>query len=370
MSALPNLRAAEVSGPPLRSPADSHFLILHDFPPLEVATGWRGFLGRVESPSHYSAPEYFLEPYWEGKNPFAVLAWSGDKIVGVLTGLHIKGQVTCGLPSRPQICIDKGVDATETTRTLAEGLLREAGRARLITVYTWDWTPLPGFEQQGFRILKAESNVVLDLSLGIEELSKQSNENRRRNIRIATRNGIQVSQAATAEDVADYWEVYSQWRKTERKKIVHNHTLAMIQKVHEMRGNHRRFLARYKGKLVAATGLRFYPGGLIEYANNCSLDEYMNLRPNDLLIRKTMEWACEQGFSKYSLGGAHPFLRKSGGTVVPIYRYRMDRTFLRHHDLAEGIGAVARALRRRLSGENLQRQSGHPPLIFGINSKA
>lgn len=354
MSAIPNLSPAEVSGPRLCSPADSHFLSLHDFPPLEVATRWREFLSRVESPSHYNAPEYFLEPYWEGKNPFAILAWSGDKVVGVLTGLHTRGEVICGLPARPQICIDKGVDATETTVTLAEGLLREAGRARLITVYTWDWTPLPGFERHGFRIRKLEGNVVLDLSLGIEALSKQSTESRRRNIKLATRNGIQVSQAATAEDVADYWEVYSKWRKTERKRIVHNHTLAMIQKVHEMRGNHRRFLARYKGKLVASSGLRFYPRGLIEGANNCSLEEHMNLRPNDLLIRKTIEWACEQGFSKYSLGGAHPFLRRSGGTVVPIYRYRLDRTFLRHHDLADGIGALARAIKRRLSGQNHQ----------------
>jgi hypothetical protein len=354
MSAIPNLRPAELSGPRLYSPAHTHFLILHEFPPSDIATRWREFLDRVESPSHYSAPEYFLEPYWEGKNAFAILAWSGDKIVGVLTGLHTKGKVTCGVPSRPQICVDKKVDTTETTRILAEGLLREAGRARLITVYTWDGTPLPGFERHGFRILKSEGDVVLDLRLGIEALSKQSNENRRRNIKIAIRNGIEVSEAATAEDIADYWEVYSKWRKTERKKIVHNHTVAMVEKVHEMPGNHRRFLARYKGKLVAATGLRFYPGGLIEYANNCSLDEYMNLRPNDLLMAKTIEWACEQGFSKYSLGGAHPFLRKSGGTVVPIYRYRLDRTFLRRHDLAESISAAARALRRRLSRQNLQ----------------
>jgi Acetyltransferase (GNAT) domain len=354
VSAIHNLSPAEVSGARLYSPAHSRFLVHHEFPPSEVVARWREFLDRVESPSHYNAPEYFLEPYWVGKNPFAILAWSGDKIVGVLTGLHTKGEVACGLPSRPQICIDKKVDAAETTRTLAEGLLREAGPTGLITVYTWDGTPLPEFERHGFRILKFEGDVVLDLGLGIKALSKQSNENRRRNIKIAIRNGIEVSEAVTADDVADYWEVYSKWRKTARKKIVHNHTLAMVEKVHEMRGNHRRFLARYKGKLVAATGLRFYPGGLIEYANNCSLDEYMNLRPNDLLIAKTIEWACEQGFSKYSLGGAHPFLRKSGGTVVPIYRYRLDRTFLRRHDLAEGISAAARALRRRLIGQNLQ----------------
>src|SRR6267143_1980529 len=149
MSAAPNLNPVESRAPLLYRSANRHFLILHDFPSLEVETLWREFLGRVESPAHYDAPEYFLEPYWEGKNPFAVLAWSEDKIVGVLTGLHTKGHVICGVPARPQICIDKSVEARETTRTLAEGLLREAGRARLITVYTWDGTPLPEFERHG-----------------------------------------------------------------------------------------------------------------------------------------------------------------------------------------------------------------------------
>src|ERR1017187_8244717 len=58
---------------------------------------------------------------------------------------------------------------------------------------------------------------------------------------------------------------------------------------------------------------------------------------NDLLIWKTIQWACEQGFWKYSLGGAHPFLRKWEGTIVPIYRYRLDRTFLRRHDFREDL---------------------------------
>jgi hypothetical protein len=37
------------------------------------------------------------------------------------------------------------------------------------------------------------------------------------------------------------------------------------------------------------------------------------------------------------MGGAHPFLRKWGGTIVPIYRYRLDRSFLHHHDLKDGV---------------------------------
>jgi len=189
---------------------------------------------------------------------------------------------------------------------------------------------------------------VLDLRRGPDALYKDSHENRKRNIKAALKQGVEVVPEQTAEDVAAYWEVYSAWRKTERKVIHHNLSRAAIEKIHTLTGNNLRFLARYQGKVIAATGLRFYPGGLIEYANNCSYDEYMYLRPNDLVIWRTIEWACEKGFSAYSLGGAHPFLRKSGGRLIQIYRYSLDRSFLHHQELTENLLRKGRGLGLRL----------------------
>ena len=278
-----------------------------------------------------------------GKRRFAVLAFDHDRVVGVLTGLHLKNCVECGLPSRPQIRTDGATDALLATERLAEGLLQEAGREKLITVFSWSTFPLPGFQRRGFLRRELEGDVILDLPMGPDELFKQFHQSRRRNIRHASRNGIQVSEATTPEDTAAYWQVYCAWRKTGRKSIQHNHSLATIGKIHSMRANHRRFLARYKGKVIAATGLRFLSGGLVENANNCSLDEFLHLHPNDLLTWKTIEWACEQGFQKYSFGGAHPFHLRSGGTLVSICRYRLDRTFLHRHNLKESVSAKARS---------------------------
>jgi hypothetical protein len=323
------------------------FLILHEFPSPGVEKIWREFLNRIDSPAHHDSPEYFLVPHWIEKMPFVVLALDHQRVIGVLSGIHSSGNVECGLPARPQVRIDEGADALLATRLLAEGLLQEAHRDKLITIYAWNWVSMDGFERQKFLRRELEGNVVLDLRLGSEALYKQAHENRRRNIRAAIKNEIEVREATTQQDLAEYWTVYSAWRITERKKIVHDSSFATIEKVHNLRENHRRFLARYNGKVIAATGLRFQPNGLVEYANNCSLDEFMHLRPNDLLIWRTIEWACEQGFTKYSLGGAHPFLRKSGGTVVPICRYRLDRTFLHRHDLKDSINAKGRALLRK-----------------------
>ena len=322
--------------------AERTFVISHGPLSTDLEALWRQHLERVEDPAHYNSPEFFAEPYWEGLQPFAILSLERGKVVGVLTGHHTEFGLTCGLQSRPQISIDKTADPLSVSDALCEGLLYEAGHAKLITLFSWSGAQLAGFEQQGYRCSQLEGNVVLDLRQGVDALYKNFHENRRRNIRTAVRKGIEVREETTQEDLAAYWEVYSAWRNTKRKTIHHDRSFAALEKVHNMRGNHRRFLAFYKGKAVAATGVRFFPGGLIEYANNCSLDEFIHLRPNDLLIWKTIQWACEMGFSKYSLGGAHPFLRKSGGTVIPTCRYRLDRTFLHRHDLRDDILGIAR----------------------------
>lgn len=329
------------------SQTPTSFAIVHEFPQHDLEAAWRDCLSRVDSPSHYNAPEYFLSPLWKGKRPFAVLASQGSKVAGVLTGMHDGKNLICGLQSRPQICIDRTVEQAQMQQELAKGLLAEADHESLVTVYSW--TLLESFHRLGFRHRQLEGNVVLDLALGPQALLKQFHESRRRNIKAAIRNGIEVFQASTREDLLEYYEVYLRWLKTERKKIVW--TLQSREQYMQARAlteNNRLFVARYQGKIVAGIIVRFFPKGLLEFASNSSLDEFLNLRPNDLLQWRAIEWACQEGFKRYSLGGAHLFLRRFGGTLVPIHRYRIDRTWLRRHDLREAARDWGRSNMRRM----------------------
>jgi len=104
----------------------------------------------------------------------------------------------------------------------------------------------------------------------------------------------------------------------------------------------------FSGQVVAGITLRFFPGGTVEYSSNSSLDAFLHLKPNDLLLWNAVEWACGEGFRRFSLGGAHRFLREFGGTVTPIYRYRLDRTFLRRHDLKENLMSWGRTKLRQM----------------------
>lgn len=307
--------------------ASDGYIVLREFPQPGIEHIWRDFLDRVESPAHYNAPEFFLEPYWTDQKPFAILVLNSGRVRAAVTGLDLGSEVICGLKSRPQVCVETAVGSIDPSEVLGSALVKLFPSAKLITLYGWSWTPLPGLKRHGFRRLPLEGNIVLDLRPGAEFLFEHFRKNRRRDIRLALRSGVEVSEVITTDDLKAYWQVYQGWHQTERKEIRHDADLAKVGATVKLRGSHRRLVAWYKGEPIAASGFRFYPTGLVEYSNNCSRDEYLDLCPNDLLLWKSIEWACERAYPTFSLGGVHAFLAKWGDFVVPIYRYRHDRTF-------------------------------------------
>jgi glycosyltransferase involved in cell wall biosynthesis len=327
-------------------PKEDNYLILHQFPDPGLERVWRECLARVEAPAHYNAPEFFLDPYFEGLKPFAVLAVEHENVVGVLTGVHNGRTVECGLPSRPQVCIAKTADGAAVAGALARGLLAEAGAADLISVYTWRHISLASLEPHGFRLRAFPGNVVVDLSLGPDELFKQMNRKRRNNIRFALRQGVEIRQATTAEDFEAIDQIYVSW--CGRKRITSFGRKVRQAAFCSTQSNRLYLVARVGGKSVAVSIFRYYPGGMVEYAENYSLAEFQRLKPNDLLQWKAIEWAMAGGFTGYSLGSADAFHREFCGQITPIYRYRLDRTWLRGHDLEEALFDAGREALRRL----------------------
>ena len=317
--------------------------ILHSYPDdMGVDARWRKFLTRSDFAAHYVSPEYFREPFVRDKRPFVVLAWQGEQVVAALSGIHEGEQLICGLMSRPQICFDKTVDVAAASEGLLGGLLAEAGSDKLITFYSW--VPLESLSKHGYRCKQEEGVVMLDLTNGPDELFKGFANTRRTDIRNAIKHGLEVVIASRRDEFRAYYEIYADW--CQRKKITPS-SFEVVEEALRL-PNRRLFLARYDGKTIAATIIRFYPGAMIEYAANSSLVEYLKLRPNDLLQWRVVEWACGEGCKRYSLGGAHLFSRRMGGSIVPVYRYRADRTWLRSYEFREALGKAGRSIFRAL----------------------
>jgi hypothetical protein len=316
------------------------FSVIHEFPPPDLELAWRELLNQVNVPSHYTAPEFFREPYFGGKRAFAILALDGETVTAVLTGFHEGNTVTCGLPTRPQIQIRPDSDSAAALDALARGLEQESRDAKLVSIYSWDWLPLEPILRHGYRSRSTDGNPVLNLKLGADALLKQCDGKRRNCIRYAMKHGVEVFPAETLEDFAAFYQIYAGWCAS-KKTTCYPYTTEELA-FRSTSGNRRLFLARHSGKIIAGSVFRFFPGGLVEYSRNSSLPEYQSLKPNDILVWRAIEWACGEGFSLLSMGGSHRFLREFGGERIPIRRYRKDRTLLRRHDRREELIDVGR----------------------------
>lgn len=315
--------------------------VLHGFPPPAIESAWRELLLRVPVPSHYTSPEYFVEPYFKHKKPFVVLVFERNAVVGVLTGVHEGKRVTCGLPTRPQIQLDPAADHTEVLRLMTQALERESGGAELVSIYSWECLSLHPLTDLGYRRRMLNGNPVLDLTRGPETLLRDCDGKRRNCIRSAMRHGVEVGPAESLQDYADFYRIYADWCAAKKTQC---YPFEMEELAFRTTANNRRlFVARHAGRVIAGSVFRYIAGGLVEYSRNSSLVEYQRLKPNDLLVWRAIEWACAEGFSMLSMGGSHRFLREFGGSMVPIVRYRIDRTLLRRHDRYERFTDMARS---------------------------
>src|SRR5690242_17511945 len=256
------------------------FEVLHELPSPRVEQQWRACLAGADLPTHYTAPEYFLEPALRGKKPFAVLSVVGDAVTAVLTGIHVGDRVQSGLSVRPQIAFSRHVDRARAMRSLVAGMLREADRATLIDLFVWADLAAEIDDQivdAGFRRRRCDGVVMLELTPGPEALFRELAPSRQRNIRRAIRSGVSVEIATSRDDVSAFYAVYVDWS---RRKALPPLGQEEFHDTFALRGNRRLFVARRGGKIVAGTVLRFFPGGLVEYAANSSLHEALDVRPN------------------------------------------------------------------------------------------
>jgi hypothetical protein len=311
--------------------------VLESFPPPALESAWRACLAHGDFATHYAAPEYFHEPYF--KEPFAVLALEGDAVTGIITGVIRNGIAECGIPGRPQICLRREADPDRTVQSFAGGLREHArGRAGLIKLSTWKPLPFP----YRVRLLENDlANVLIDLKETPDTLFAKFSATQRNQAKYALKHGV-TARALTEEDFPDYYALYCDWSLAKglsaQPEVTQREALRSPNRV--------AFGAYHDGKLLATSTFRFYPGGVIEYAANNSRREESRFRPNDLLMWTAIQWACAHGLHTLSMGGAHFFLRRFGGTVVPSYEYRKDLTLLLRHDSRDRVARLARTALR------------------------
>jgi hypothetical protein len=174
--------------------------ILHRQPGGLIEALWRACLVDADFPTHYTAPEYFSEPGFRNKGPFAVLSLSGDEVTAVLTGTNKGAYVQSGLSVRPQIVFSRRTDRVRAMANMVDGLLVEAGSAKLVDLFVW--SDIATLVDPRFRKKQYEGVAMLDLSRGPDALFRKFSENKRRNIKRAIKYGVSVEPANDAGKVS------------------------------------------------------------------------------------------------------------------------------------------------------------------------
>lgn len=321
-------------------------IILTSKPDKAVGAKWNAFLVDAEFATHYVTPNYFDDPYV--RNGFAILAVekNGD-VAAVMTGVSDGSKVCSGIFSRPQVTFRHDVDREKAVATLMEGINTLGDSAELIELYAWQ--ELAGITGHGMqtRASGTETSIVMiDLSIGTEAIFAGFSSSRRNNIRKLMKKGlVEIKEIETDDELAELYKIHLDWNG--RKGNVADE-FSQMQTAANDRENRRIFIAKLDGKVIAGSFYRFAPGGVVEYAANFSMPEYQQLRPNDLIMWRAIEWACKSGFSHFSLGGSHLFLRRFGGEIMTTYRYRRDQSMFRKHDLREGALEFSVAMYKRL----------------------
>lgn len=309
-----------------------HTRIITGAPSEATAAQWLDCLAHADVASHYASPAYLTEPYF--RDIFAVLVYDEEHIVGVLTGQHRGSQIICGNSGSPQVAIRRDVDRAVVWAEFGEAL-RSLG-ADLTTVYAWeDGLRLPGFKMR--ECACPDGTILIDFAKGPDQLFKDFSDTSRNHIRRAIREGVEVSRCDLARDFDEYYRLYLDWsafkglpvqpREAQWQAFSDtDHRLVMV--------------ARYKGAMVGVSTFRYVKAGIMEYAANVSRRE-TSVKQNELLLWEAVKWGYANGLRGMSMGSAQLFSRKFGGEARSIYRYRLDRTFLRRHERREALLLVA-----------------------------
>jgi len=261
-------------------------------------------------------------------NVLRLLAMDHGEYAGLLQAIYRKrpgigvamrvGGIAGGAP------LVKG-NQDQKMRTL-DGLLQalddSAHSRRIIRGRIWweaKWGMTEIFLERNYKTAR-EVNIYVVSLLPSEDLWKRLHHNMRRKIRQAMEKGVEIVEA---QDHRDLLSFYSMHLESCRRANIGHVPLGELEgfwRLLRPKGKAKLFLAKWKGKDVAGAFV-LIQGNTASVPCAGSLEEGWEARPNDYLHWKVMEWAHQQGLSRYHMGGINPDPHASS---YGVYRWKIE----------------------------------------------
>jgi lipid II:glycine glycyltransferase (peptidoglycan interpeptide bridge formation enzyme) len=210
--------------------------------------------------------------------------------------------------------------------SLLKGLEDYGKRKRIIhaqILVPESWQLQDVFHKMGYASAgKMENGYVVNLEEGVQKLWEGIGHNKRRNIKKAVKEGVEIVQSHSHEDLRTF---YSMLQASAERKDFSTYPLSWFEAVWKVYRPElsKVFLAYWKGKSVS--GVYIVIHGKTVYALGAgSRTEGWEVRPNDIMHWKVMEWACENGYSKYDMGTVPEPPPTEGSNEWGIWRWKRE----------------------------------------------
>jgi len=213
---------------------------------------------------------------------------------------------------------------------LVEGLLEAledyGKKNRVIQVHILvpeAWQLHSVFDKLGYTSAGKLNEYVVNLEKGVNEIWRNIAHNKRRNIKKAMKEGVEVVQSHNHGDLLTF---YSMLEAAEKRAGFLSYPLSWFEavwKIYKPEELSKVFLARWKGKSVSGVFVVIHGKTVYALAAG-SFSEGWKVRSNDIMHWNVMEWACQTGYSKYQMGLVSEPPPTEGTSAWGIWRWKRE----------------------------------------------
>jgi lipid II:glycine glycyltransferase (peptidoglycan interpeptide bridge formation enzyme) len=180
----------------------------------------------------------------------------------------------------------------------------------------------PILERYGFEG-REWGTALIDLRVPPEERRKKLTKGTRYDIRKAQRDGIEVSEIATEEELMEYYGVLREAARRNRVAPVLFTALAESWRSNNQRYRNSIFLARHQGHIVAGLQAQTFNGVVVQGSVVTSnYGHERRLFGMHLLVWHLIEWGHRQGGRYLDLAGVNPNAEASSSKEAGIYFFK------------------------------------------------
>lgn len=171
---------------------------------------------------------------------------------------------------------------------------------------------------------------ILETGEGFEKIRKKfNNDSTIRSVKKAYKSGVKIREGRSLDDLIKYYSIHSMTRKRLGFPIQPFRLFKNMLDIMSEKGYFVLLLAEYDKKAIGG-GIFFKHKDTVYFEHGASVHEYLDFRPNHLVLWEAIERACAEGYDIFNFGktpidnrGLMEFKSRWGSKIVdaPYYYY-------------------------------------------------